>query len=73
MTTPTVATHRPAFALARAFPAPLVAALVAFGVLYASTLWALARDWWSNPDAGHGLLLAPLAIWLCWRKGLVQD
>ena len=23
-----------------------------------------------DPDAGHGLLLAPLAIWLAWRAGL---
>jgi exosortase len=42
-------------------------------VLFAPTVTALARDWWTNPDAGHGLLLAPLALWLCWRKGLVQD
>ncbi|MFW6201551.1 MAG: exosortase/archaeosortase family protein, partial [Gemmatimonadota bacterium] len=26
--------------------------------------------WWSDPDAGHGLLLAPLAILLAWRTGI---
>jgi len=31
----------------------------------------LGRDWWTDPDAGHGLLLAPLAVLLAWRKGLV--
>lgn len=33
----------------------------------------LARDWWSDPDAGHGLLLAPLAAWLAWKRGIVAD
>jgi exosortase len=30
----------------------------------------LAQDWWSNPEAGHGLLLAPLSLWLAWRSGI---
>jgi len=30
----------------------------------------LARDWWHDSEAGHGLLLAPLAAWLAWRRGL---
>lgn len=25
------------------------------------------RDWWTDPEAGHGLLLAPVALWLAWR------
>ena len=29
-----------------------------------------AREWWSNPDAGHGLLLVPLALWLAYRAGI---
>lgn len=32
----------------------------------------LGRDWWSNPEAGHGLLLFPVALWLGWKKGLVE-
>jgi exosortase len=33
----------------------------------------LLLDWWSEPDAGHGLLLAPLAVVLAWRRGVVKD
>jgi exosortase len=32
----------------------------------------LGRDWWNDPEAGHGLLLGPLALWLAYRKGLVE-
>jgi exosortase len=34
---------------------------------------SLAREWWENPDAGHGLLLFPVAIWLAWRAGRHPD
>jgi exosortase len=30
----------------------------------------LARDWWNDPEAGHGLLLAPISVWLAWKAGL---
>jgi exosortase len=56
--------------------ARLIAAVLtalAFGWLFAQPARTLARDWWSNPEAGHGLLLAPLAIWLAWRSGLRRD
>jgi len=33
----------------------------------------LARDWWNNPEAGHGLLLAPLAVWFAWKAGIAPD
>lgn len=49
---------------------PLWAALATFGSLFAPTVAGLVRDWWGNPDAGHGLLLAPLAVWLAWRSGI---
>jgi exosortase len=49
-------------------PATIVAGL-AFLVLYAQPMATLGRDWWSDPDAGHGLLLAPLALVLAWRRG----
>ncbi|MCA9723223.1 MAG: hypothetical protein KC489_12640, partial [Gemmatimonadetes bacterium] len=39
---------------------PAGAAAVAFLVLFAEPLRTLMRDWWNNPDAGHGLLLAPV-------------
>lgn len=52
---------------------PLGAALIAGTALFAPTFAALLRDWWSNPDAGHGLLLAPLAAYFAWRKGITSD
>lgn len=51
--------------------APFILAAVAFGVLFSRPAALLARDWWNDPDAGHGLLLAPLAVWLAWRRGLL--
>jgi len=50
---------------------PAVLAAIAFAILFSKTAVLLVRDWWNDPDAGHGLLLAPLAIWLAWRSGLV--
>jgi exosortase len=44
----------------------------AFLVLFYQPLRLLVRDWWTDPDAGHGLLLAPLAVWLAWRDGLEE-
>ncbi|HET6681810.1 MAG TPA: exosortase/archaeosortase family protein [Gemmatimonadaceae bacterium] len=46
---------------------------VLFVILFAQPMMTLGRDWWNNPDAGHGLLLAPLALWLAWRKGIRPD
>ncbi len=51
---------------------PVVVAAVAFAVLYAEPFRTLLRDWWNDPEAQHGLLLGPLAVWLMWRRGLVQ-
>ena len=45
----------------------------AFLVLYGSPIVTLLDDWWSDPDAGHGLLLAPLAAWLFWKRGISED
>lgn len=50
---------------------PALAAGVAFAVLFWQPCVTWLRDWWSDPDAGHGLLLAPLAVVLAWRAGLV--
>lgn len=50
-------------------PALAVTAL-AFVFLFAKPAALLARDWWTNPEAGHGLLLAPVALWLAWRTGV---
>jgi exosortase len=56
--------RRPALAL------PAALAALAFVILFARPAQLLVHDWWTNPEAGHGLLLAPLALWLAWRRGL---
>lgn len=53
--------------------APPIVTGLAFLVLYWQPLRTLAIDWWSDPDAGHGLLLFPIALWLAWKRGLVSD
>jgi exosortase len=53
--------------------APLVVTALAFVVLFAKPAAMLAKDWWTNPEAGHGLLLFPVALWLAWRSGLVAE
>jgi exosortase len=30
----------------------------------------MAQDWWSVPDYSHGLVCAPLALWLAWSRRL---
>ena len=52
---------------------PALLAAAAFVALFAKPATLLARDWWNNPDAGHGLLLAPLALYLAWRSGIRAD
>ncbi len=46
------------------------AAGIAFALLFAGPIAKLATDWWVEPDAGHGLLLAPLAAFLAWKAGI---
>jgi exosortase len=52
---------------------PTLATAVLFVALFALPLTTLVRDWWSLPEAGHGLLLAPVSIWLAWRSGIRKD
>lgn len=52
---------------------PLAATTVAFALLFASPAIGLAQDWWNDPEAGHGLLLAPLAVWLAVRAPRVDS
>ena len=54
-------------------PVPVIVAGLAFLVLFWRPIRTLGADWWSNPDAGHGLLLVPIAIWLAWRRGRAPD
>jgi exosortase len=53
--------------------APRLAAGAAFVLLYWIPILKLVRDWWVEPDAGHGLLLAPLAVYLAYKRGLAPD
>ncbi|MDF1502503.1 exosortase/archaeosortase family protein [Roseisolibacter sp. H3M3-2] len=63
-------TPRAAF-LAGGLPSlPTILTAALFAVLYARPAMLLARDWWSNPEAGHGLLLAPIALWFAWKAGI---
>ena len=45
-------------------------AAAAFLVCFWRPMVTLGRDWWSDPDAGHGLLLFPVAAYLAWKRGL---
>jgi exosortase len=51
---------------------PVTAAAVfaglAFIVLFTSPFLGLVHEWWTDPDAGHGLLLFPMALWLAYRE-----
>lgn len=70
------ATEAPTAVLSRSTPRillPLLITGVAFVILFRHPAALLARDWWTNPEAGHGLLLAPVAIWLAWKKGFVES
>ena len=52
---------------------PSVVTVVAFAALFLQPLTLLVRDWWTLPEAGHGLLLAPVAIWLAYKSGIRKD
>ncbi len=61
-------------AIAFRMPSPSVLVMAAlFAWLYARPMYLLGRDWWNNPEAGHGLLLAPLALWFAWKSGIHPD
>ena len=51
----------------------VVATGVAFVLLFWEPAVSLAHDWWALPEAGHGLLLAPVAAWLAWRTGIAEN
>jgi exosortase len=53
--------------------APHGATATLFLVLFWNPMITLGRDWWNNPDAGHGLLLAPLAMYLACKRGVVPN
>lgn len=52
---------------------PLAVTAIAFALLFAQPFYLLVRDWWTLPEAGHGLLLAPVALWLAAKSGIVEN
>jgi len=40
-----------------------------FLACFAPVLVGLVEAWLSLPDAAHGILIAPVAVWLAWRDG----
>lgn len=42
-------------------------------VCFAPVIWGLVDAWLNVPEAAHGLLIAPVAVWLAWRTGLVSE
>ncbi len=49
---------------------PIVIGALAFAVLFWAPFTTLLRDWWSDPEAGHGLLLGPIALIIAWKRGI---
>jgi exosortase len=66
------AIRRPSLADWKTLAPPILTGL-AFLILYWQPIATLAHDWWSDPEAGHGLLLFPVAVWLAWRRGWPAD
>ncbi len=52
---------------------PIVFGVLAFAWIFSDPINGLAKAWWNDPDAGHGLLLFPVSLWLAWQAGLRHD
>ena len=52
---------------------PAIVTTIAFALLFSQPFALLVRDWWELPEAGHGLLLAPVAVWLAAKSGIRPD
>ena len=46
---------------------------VMFALLFAKPAQLLGDAWWNDPNNGHGLLLAPLSLWLAYKSGIRVD
>jgi exosortase len=44
-----------------------------FLACFAPVIVGLVRAWMTLPEAAHGLLIAPVALWLAWRTGPVAE
>ena len=75
---PNVVTHwsaplQDAVAWFRRDPLWLGVTVALFVILFAEPAQLLASAWWNDPNSGHGLLLAPIAVWLALRSGVSPD
>lgn len=52
---------------------PAIATALAFTGLFYQPFASLTNDWWNSPEAGHGLLLFPVALWMGWKAGIRPD
>ena len=44
-----------------------------FLACFAPVIVGLVEAWLSLPDAAHGILIAPVAVWLAWRTGPIEN
>lgn len=44
-----------------------------FLACFAPVIVGLVEAWLSLPDAAHGILIAPVAVWLAWRAGPLEN
>jgi exosortase len=72
LTTTAVRFRVPTLARQTLDPALLVTAL-AFAALFAKPATSLVSDWLHDADAGQGLLLFPIALFIAWRAGIGPD
>lgn len=79
MSAPTV-TEAVAGVAAAAHSRPRVVEYLPWVLLAAAFVWLfwrpamlMGRDWWNDPESGHGLLLGPVSVWLVWRAGFLKD
>ncbi len=42
--------------------------VAAAGLVYAPTLWHLAKTWWTDPDYSFGLFIPLIVLFFLWRK-----
>ncbi len=74
---PSIPLSRQSLASLRSLPPATLAAhtltAIAFVVLFAKPAQLLLDAWWNDPNSGHGLLLAPLSVWLAFKAGMRAD
>ena len=44
-----------------------------FLACFAPVIYGLIVAWLTIPDAAHGILIAPVAVWLAWKSGVIAD